>query len=189
MKRLRKSPMSILNSWNDLRQSRLYAKATKCSKMKLNFWGIQSISKVWKQDVRHVNVIHWKRRPPRSYCDVRIFIYTFLHITKPIQDLLQTMNNNRSTSLPHRFFDTTNRIQLDGWRPIVLSSHDWIETEWHCPIYNKEVMAVAMGFEFWTLTPLPRRSHQYHRLYWPSQLESFHVSHPIERQTRWPTRY
>jgi len=55
-------------------------------KMKLNFWGIQSISKVWKQDLKHVNAIrHWKHRPPRSYCDVQIFIYAFLHITKPIQ--------------------------------------------------------------------------------------------------------
>ena len=57
-----------------------------------------------REHLRHVNAIrHWKRRPSRSYRDVQIFIYAFLHITKPIQDLLQTMNNNRSTSLPHRF--------------------------------------------------------------------------------------
>ena len=51
-------------------------------------------------------------------------------------------------------------------------------SEWHYPTYNDEVMAV-MSFEH--LAPLPRRNHQYHRLYSPSQLERFHVLHPIEQ--------
>ena len=173
----------------------------KCSSFQKRNWNsrVHNQPEGMKLSLRHVDIIrHWKRHPPRRYRDVLIFIYAF---TKPIQDLLQTMNNSRSTSLPHRFSDTANRILIeydskltsytqywlewfqrseDDWRPIVFFLHDLNENEWHCPVNNKEVMAVIMGFD--------RRSH-YPRLYWPSQLERFHVSHLIERQTLWPTKY
>jgi hypothetical protein len=95
--------------------------------------------------------------------------------------------NNRSISLPHRFFDTTNRIRpsraqywsecFKGLRMVDVQL-SFTNSEWHYPTYNNEVMAV-MSLEH--LSPLPRRNHQYYRLYSPSQLEKFHVLHPIEQ--------
>ena len=118
MKRPRKSAVSILNSWNDLRQSRLYAKATKCSFFSKWNW----ISGVYNQFQKSENRI-WDILMPFDIGNVVLrgvivmfrssfmLFYTSPSRSRPIT--LQTMNNNRSTSLPHRFSDTTNRIRTE----------------------------------------------------------------------------
>ena len=37
----------------------------------------------------------------------------------------------------------------DGWHPIAFYSWKFTPTEWHYPIYDKEMMAIVMSFEHW----------------------------------------
>jgi hypothetical protein len=37
----------------------------------------------------------------------------------------------------------------DGWHPIAFYSWKFTPTEWHYPIYDKEIMAIVMSFEHW----------------------------------------
>jgi hypothetical protein len=37
----------------------------------------------------------------------------------------------------------------DGWHPIAFYSQKFNNTEWHYPIYDKEMMAVVMSFQHW----------------------------------------
>jgi reverse transcriptase-like protein len=187
-----------------LRQSELYAKATKCSffQTEIEFLGYIVNSEGVKMDPRRVDAIReWKDHPPKSYRDIQVFIgfcnfyrrfiYAFSRITKPIQNLLRGMKNGRKPgliggnwqeaqqkafedlidrfttapilrhydpNLPMRVETDSSRAALagvlsqqfeDGWHPIAFYSRKFNETEWHYPIYDKEMMAVVMSFEHW----------------------------------------
>ena len=176
-----------------LRQSEYYTKDKMLIFSKRN-WNsrVHNQPEGMKLSLRHVDAIrHWKRHPPRRN---RVFRSLFmLFYTSPSRSKtyckpwkITDQQVHHTDSLTQRTeYDSparsTGRSAFKGLRMVDVQLSftrlKW-NSEWHYPTYNDEVMAV-MSFEH--LAPLPRRNHQYHRLYSPSQLERFHVLHPIEQ--------
>jgi hypothetical protein len=76
----------------------------------------------------------------------------------------------------------------DGWHPIAFYSRKFTPTEWHYPIYDKEMMAIVMSFEHW-----------HHYLDGASNVEVFSDHQNLKsfmsqtrlngRQTRWLVKF